>query len=472
MHRSIWRRFRWLIIASGVVLAVIVAAGVFLLVNKPGNISNPQVSFHAPKPKRGQARHNKLKPTAVPKPPPDNFRWRMYGYNPRRTRDFVGADADLHPPFKTGWTLGGNGPIEFPPTMYAHTLFFMDDNGAVNKVAALTGKRIWRKRVGTLSAASPALDVKHRLLIVPVLSDSGSAPGDGRVVAMSMKTGHIIWSKSLPAGSESQPLISQGTVYLGDQGGTVYALNELTGAERWTYQAASSVKGGLALDHGMLFFGDYSGHAYAISKKTGKLIWDVGTDGTEFGLGSGTFYATPVVAFGRVYMGNTDGFVYSFAEKNGALAWRTGTGAYVYASAAVADTPGLGPTVYVGSYNGYFYALDARTGAIRWSHDDGDRISGAATIVNNIVYYADLDDARTTGLNARTGAVEFTFHDGAYSSVMGDPQTLFLPGHYVLYELLPMTHTGAGGHRADARRRAAHKRRANARHRGAHKRAH
>ena len=438
MHRSIWRRFRWLIIGGGAVVAVVVAGGAFLLLNKPGNISHPKVPFQAPKSKPA----NRLVPTAVPKSRKavDNFRWRMYGYNPQRTRDFVGAAPDLHPPFKTGWTLGGNGPIEFPPTMYAHTLFYMDDGAEVNKVNAVTGKRIWRKRVGTLSAASPALDVKHKILVVPLLANGGSAPlATEGVIAMSMKTGHIIWSKALPAGSESQPLISQGTVYLGDQGGTVYALNEHNGAERWTYQAASSVKGGLALDHGKLFFGDYSGHAYAISKATGKLIWDVGTDGTQFGLGSGTFYATPVVEFGRVYMGNTDGFVYSFAEDTGTLAWRTGTGAYVYASAAVADTPGLGPTVYVGSYDGQFYALDARTGAVRWSHDDGDRISGAATIVNNVVYYADLDDARTTGLNARTGAVVFTYHDGAYSSVMGDKNTLFLPGHYVLYELLPIT---------------------------------
>ena len=39
-------------------------------------------------------------------------------------------------------------------------------------------------------------------------------------------------------------------------------------------------------------------------------------------------------------MGNTDGFVYSFAARTGQLAWATETGAYVYASAAVADIPG------------------------------------------------------------------------------------------------------------------------------------
>jgi len=252
-----------------------------------------------------------------------------------------------------------------------------------------------------------------------------------------MRSGHVIWSTSLPDGSESQPLPSQGTVYLGDQGGHVYALNERTGAVRWTYQASGAVKGGLALDDGTVFFGDYSGHAYALHASTGHVLWDVGTSGTAYGFGSGTFYSTPAVAFGRVYLGNTDDFVYSFAERTGALAWRTGTGGYVYSSAAVADTPGLGPTVYMGSYDGNFYAFDAASGAVRWSHHDGDRISGSATIVNNVVYYSDLDNKLTTGLNTRTGAVEFTFHDGAFSPIVGDPHTLFLSGYNVLYELIP-----------------------------------
>jgi outer membrane protein assembly factor BamB len=108
------------------------------------------------------------------------------------------------------------------------------------------------------------------------------------------------------------------------------------------------------------------------------------------------------IAFGRVYMGNTDGRVYSFAAHSGQLAWATSTGAYVYASPAVTNTPGLGPTVYVGSYDGNFYAFDAQSGAMRWSHPAGGKISGSATIVGDVVYYADLGAKNTAGLDART----------------------------------------------------------------------
>jgi outer membrane protein assembly factor BamB len=254
-----------------------------------------------------------------------------------------------------------------------------------------------------------------------------------------MRTGHVVWSKPIAAGTESSPLVTDGTVYFDDQVGTMYAVNEFTGRLRWDYRATAAIKGGVALDRGIIFFGDYSGHAYALKATTGKPVWVVGTEGAAFGFGSGNFYSTPAVAFDRVYLGNTDGFVYSFAEPTGQLAWRIGTGAYVYSSAAVAVTPGLGPTVYMGSYNGDFYAFNAASGAVRWVHQDGDRISGSATIVNGVVYYSDLDDKRTTGLNARTGAVEFSFHDGAFSPVVADPDHLFLAGYDVLYELIPKT---------------------------------
>ena len=191
---------------------------------------------------------------------------------------------------------------------------------------------------------------------------AGQIPGNGRFAALSMKTGRVVWSKVIPAGTESSPIAFGNAVYFGDQSGTVYSLNATTGHLNWTYHASAAVKGGPALSNGVLYFGDYSGRAYAVNAATGHQVWAVNTNGADFGFGSGNFYSTPAVAFGRVYMGNTDGRVYSFAAKTGQLAWATGTGAYVYASAAVENTPGLGPTIYLGSYDGNFYAFDAQSG--------------------------------------------------------------------------------------------------------------
>ena len=201
-----------------------------------------------------------------------------------------------------------------------------------------------------------------------------------------------------------------------------------------------------ALSDGRLYFGDYSGRAYALNAGDGSQMWAVNTTGADFGFGSGNFYSTPAVAFGRVYMGNTDGRVYSFAAKTGQLAWATGTGGYVYASAAVQDTPGLGPTVYVGSYDGNFYAFNAQSGSIRWMHAAHGRISGSATIVGNVVYYSDLGTKTTAGLDVRTGHRVFFFWDGAFNPAIADDGAIYLVGYSKIYQMLPTRGRAARRH--------------------------
>jgi outer membrane protein assembly factor BamB len=421
---------RWLrrgLVAVVVVLVAVGAAVAIVLAHSPGNVSHPNVEFTAPT-------------TTVAAPPPkpkvDRFEWPRYGYDAARTR-FFAEGGKLKPPFRVGWKFEDYGLLEFPPVIYGKTLYQMDDNASAKAIDKRTGRKLWETKLGILAAASPALGVAQNLVYVPILSINGHSPGNGELAALSMKNGHVVWTHKVPAGTESSPLAYGNAVYFGDQGGNVYSLNARTGHVNWTYHANAAVKGGPALVNGILYFGDYSGRAYAVSARTGHQVWVDTTSGTQFGFGSGNFYATPAVAFGRVYMGNTDGRVYSFAQRNGELAWATGTGAYVYSSAAVADVPGVGPTVYLGSYDGNFYAFDARTGAIRWKHSAGGRISGSPTIVGNVVYFSDLGSRTTSGLDLRTGRQVYFFPDGAFNPVVADPGAIYLSGYSKLYELLP-----------------------------------
>ena len=140
-----------------------------------------------------------------------------------------------------------------------------------------------------------------------------------------------------------------------------------------------------------------------------------------------------------MYLGNTDGRVYSFAAGSGKLAWSHSTGGYVYASPAVAAVPGGRPLVYIGSYSGRFYALDARTGAERWSRGGNGKISGGASVIGDIVYYADLGNKRTLGLDARTGRKVFEHERGSYNPVVSDGETIYLTGYHAMYGLEPLS---------------------------------
>jgi outer membrane protein assembly factor BamB len=410
------------------VLALVVAGALVVILHKPGNVSHPRVEFTNPT----------TSTSTKPKAPLADFLWPRYGYDAARTRLFA-SGTDLDPPFRRGWTYYGSALLEFPPVIHGTTLFVLNDSGTVLAIDGLTGHVIWQRQVGTLAAASPAIG--NGLVFVPLLSTVPGAktPDQGRFVALSQQTGKIVWSMKIPPGSESSPLVYGQLLYFGDQGGTVRAIQASTGKVQWTYHASGPVKGAIAYSNGILYLADYDGRAYAVRASDGHQVWAVSTNGAQDGFGSGNFYSSPAVAFGRVYIGNTDGRVYSFAAATGQLAWATGTGAYVYSSPAVADIPGLGPTVYIGSYDGHLYAFNARSGAVRWAHNAGGRISGSPTIVGDVVYYSNLASKTTTGLNVRTGRVVFTFPEGSFNPVIADPTALFLTGYSDLHELLPRT---------------------------------
>jgi outer membrane protein assembly factor BamB len=422
---------RWLrrgLVAVAVLLLAAGGAVAFLVLHSPGNVSHPNLSFTSP-----------TTTAPAPKPKPkivNNFAWPLYGYDDARTRAFP-LGRGIAPPFRTGWKYEDYALLEFPPVIYQNNLYVVDDDGSAKAINKLNGHRLWERKLGTLAAASPVLATKQRLVIIPILSNTSHRPGNGRIVALSMKNGHVAWSRPIHAGTESSPIVWQSTIYFGDQSGTVYAMRARDGHVYWTYHASGAVKGGPAIVGGTLYFGDYAGRAYALNANNGHQVWAVSTNGTRFGFGSGNFYSTPAVAFGRVYMGNTDGRVYSFAARTGQLAWATSTGAYVYASPAVADLPGIGATVYIGSYDGTFYAFNAQSGAVRWRHPIGGRISGSATIVDGVVYLANLGSKTTTGLDARSGQQVFSFPDGAFNPVVCDYGAIYLSGYSKLYQLLP-----------------------------------
>jgi len=369
------------------------------------------------------------RPSPPPAPPADDP-WPFYGYNAARTRLFPNAQR-LDPPFRRGWTFRDYALLEFTPAIYDNVMYFEDYYAHAKAISTLTGRQIWQRGLGTLAAASPGLDLRHRLVFFVVLSTIPGArlPGSGRVLALSMRTGRVVWSHGLAAGSESSPLVVGDSVYLGDQGGTVYSYRATDGHLNWTFHASGSVKGGLAYAGGWLYFGDYGGHVYALDAASGREMWSA-AEGE-------TFYSTPAVAFGRVYIGNTNGSLYAFSAATGRLDWSASTGGYVYASPAVGNIPGLGLTVYEGSYDGYLRAYDALTGAVRWTHDAGGAINGSATIIGNVVYYADLRLGGTVGLDRRTGRVVFRFDDGRFTPVIADGRAVYLIGYSTIYELLP-----------------------------------
>jgi outer membrane protein assembly factor BamB len=414
---------RGLVAVVGLLLAAAVAVAVVVL-SSGSQRHRPPVTVARPAPAP--------LPPPKPKPPPapTDSPWLFYGYNLARTRAFP-TRVRLDPPFNVGWRYRDKALLEFPPVIYDNTLYFQDADGRAKAVNSATGKMLWLNKIGTLAAASPGIDVRHKLAFFTLLSTTPGAtePGSGRIVALSMKTGRLVWSHPLPGGSESSPVVHGLSVFVGDQDGTVYSFRTYDGHVNWAFSASGSVKGGVAFAHDTIYFGDYGSHVYAVNAANGREVWSAS--------GGNSVYSTPAVAFGKVYFGNTGGGVEALWANSGATAWTASTGSYVYSSAAVANVPGLGPTVYIGSYDGTFYAYNANTGGVRWSHGAGGRIDGSATVLGNVVYYSDLGTNSTSGLDLRSGRQVFSFPDGEFSPVITDGKVVFLIGYSTIYQLLP-----------------------------------
>jgi outer membrane protein assembly factor BamB len=420
-RRLFSRRRRLPALLAGLIMALgaLALAGYIYERNRTGSVYHP---------------HARFIPQATPKlavTAPDRFTWPNYGYTKDHTRYFP-APADVRPPFRTLWRRNSGELLEFPPVIYGEAIYQLGDKGFLTARDKLTGRTLWRKRLGRLSASTPA--VTSNTLFATVLA-SASPGGPGRIYAINSANGQVRWSRGLPSASESSPLLDDGKVFFGSQNGTVYALSQQSGRPIWTYHAGGAVKASPTLSGGLLYFGDYSGHVQAISEQTGRRAWISNSEGAL--LGSGTFYSTAAVFYGRVFLGNTDGRVYAYDASTGRLDWAVQTGAYVYASPAVTSAPGLGPTVYLGSYSGTFYAINARSGHVSWSFDAHGKISGSATIVGDIVYFADLGRHRTLGLGISTGRLVFEKPTGAFDPVIADDSNIYLTGLTGLYGLAP-----------------------------------
>jgi outer membrane protein assembly factor BamB len=405
-----------------VLLAAGAAAAYFVVLKEPGDISNPDVPFLAPSPTPG------AKPATKPQKQVD-FRWPRYGYTLDHRRMFD-PPKPLNGPWRSKWKRRASALTEFPPAIAQGRILQLSDDAHLVARNIDTGNKVWDRKLGALSASSPAIE-GGRVYVTLLQGSKGS--GSGRVVCLRFGDGKILWSKSLSSRSESSPLVAGGRVFFGSEGGTLYAMDADSGKTDWTYSAGGAVKGSPTLSDGILYFGAYGGSVHAVRARDGARVWSKRAAGGL--LRGGNFYATAAVAFGRVYVGATDGRMYSFSAKDGRVAFAHQTGRYVYSSAAVKDVPGVGPTIFFGSYDGTFYALDAKSGNVRWTFRSGGRISGSPTIVGNTVYFADLGRARTFGLTVWRGKQVFHWDIGAYDPIISDGQRLYLTGNRSLTSL-------------------------------------
>ncbi len=346
----------------------------FVLAARADNVSHPNVEFT-----------RRTTTTTTPPPPQEEApvgRQLLVAAVRLRRRPHARsspAPTPLEPPLHVGWRFEDYALLEFPPVIYQNTLYLIDDDGSAKAINKRTGHKLWQHQ--GRDAGRRLARARHPARASCTCRCSRphgqSTPGNGRFVALSMKTGQSSGRKpSRPAPSPRRSSAAT-TVYFGDQGGTVYALNAHHRARQLDLPRQRRGQGRPGAGGRDPLLRRLRGPGLRASTpptatRSGRSAPTAPTSGSARATSTrprrwpsaASTWATPTAACTRS------------PPQTGQLAWATGTGAYVYASAAVADTPGLGPTVYVGSYDGNFYAFNAQSGAIRWRHPAGGKISG------------------------------------------------------------------------------------------------
>ena len=248
--------------------------------------------------------------------------------------------------------------------IYAGRLFQLGDNAVLTATNKHTGKVVWSRKLGRLSASSPA--VTSNTVYVTVLDSGRGAPG--RVFAINSKNGATRWSRPLPSRARVLPARRPRPRLL-----RLRKRHRLR-ARRQQRQRLLDLprrRRGQGEPHALQgrpvlrrLLGPPAGGLR--ERRPADLAQRLGRRPARAAAPS----TRPAPSFyGRVYLGNTDGRIYAYDASNGRLDWAVQTGSYVYASPAVTNAPGLGPTIYIGSYNGTFYAINARSGQISWQFD-------------------------------------------------------------------------------------------------------
>src|SRR3954447_13495992 len=234
-----WYRRRIVIVLGAIAAVLICAAAVFAL-TRPGDVFNKDIEFRsepeqtsvprAETQKKKGKKHKKVDPLS-------GFRWPQYGYALDRRR-YLPTQPDVAPPFRMRWSWNAHVLMEYPPIIVGQRLFLVRNDAQVVKLDKDTGKVHWRRKLGYLSASSPAYGDKK--IVVTVLERTEGGPG--KVTAIWARSGKVSWSRDLPARSESSPIVVGSHVFFGSEDGNVYALRMDNGSIAWKFHAGGAVK--------------------------------------------------------------------------------------------------------------------------------------------------------------------------------------------------------------------------------------
>jgi eukaryotic-like serine/threonine-protein kinase len=226
---------------------------------------------------------------------------------------------------------------------------------------------------GRTEMAAPAKPEAFWTFKAPKPIKAGAAISQGRVFvgddggvmhAIDLATGNELWNFKTEGSIEATPLVLDGIIYIGSSDGRVYAIDAANGAEKWRYETADKVLGSVNYaknpdGSGMwLVFGSYDMLLHVLDATTAKEVFNVETENYING--------TPAISRdGEVVFGGCDAYVRVVSLKERKEMRKSESEAYIAGSVALDGTTG-----YVGNYGNQVLAISIKDGAVLWRYRD------------------------------------------------------------------------------------------------------
>jgi len=260
--------------------------------------------------------------------------------------------------------------------------------------------------------------------VIYLVTKSGISTSSYHVVAINLKTGEEKWKFSSEYMINSNPAISGGKLFIGNNDGNLYALDVNTGLEKWKFETSQNITSSPKISQGLVFFGSGDGFSYAVDVNSGNEKWKFknGFDGTPSVVNDlillrsdgHLLYAVDIntgkekwrfqterggpsicaIADETIFF-TTSGdaspsYCYAIDMKTGQEKWKIKLKHFTAIEASPSVAYGM---VFISTYDGILYAFDMKTGQEKWNVNTGGGgvQANSPAVANNMVFIGGID---------------------------------------------------------------------------------
>lgn len=239
----------------------------------------------------------------------------------------------------------------------------------------------------------------------------GKADLSGRFDSELPAVPSVLWSVTTGARTKSSPVISDGTIFFGNDKGALIAVSS-DGKIKWQYEAGNLIEAAPLVFGNKVIVGLNNGKLIAVDKITGKLIWTYTTDNQISG--SANVWVSGSKA--GIVVGSYDYYLHCIDPRTGKQLWKIETNNYVNGTPSIKD----GKIVF-GGCDGVIRGVDPLTGRQTDTVDVGVYIAASPSLAGDMAYFGDYEGT-VFGLNIRTRKIVWEIPGTAESgSVLAVP---------------------------------------------------